>query len=113
MLLQPSFSLGLTQEDQGDEDQTSQPADANTENHTDVLGELPVINPDTQTDVPILIRKSSRVKTASKLLTGVYQCDKLTLNLSRQPGTNVFNHDDNIDYPSKFSKLVDSLKTNQ
>lgn len=111
MSLQPSFSLGLSQDDQRSEEQTIQPTDANLDNPTDVIEEPLISIPDPQTNAPNPTRKRTRVKTVSKLLTGVYQCDKLKPNRIRQRDTLALNNDDTIDYPSKFSKLVAALKT--
>lgn len=111
MSLQPSFSLGLSQEDQRSEEQTIQTTDANLDNSTDVIVEPPTSIPDPQINALNPTRKSTRVKTVSKLLTGVYQCDKLKQNRTRQPDTIAFNNDATIDYTYKFSKVVAALKT--
>ncbi|KAJ4917273.1 Uncharacterized protein Rs2_02823 [Raphanus sativus] len=64
-----------------------------------------------QTDATIPIRKSTRLKAVTKSLVGVYHCDKLILNRFREAQLGAINKDTTTDLLSKFSKLLDILKT--
>ncbi|KAJ4910421.1 hypothetical protein Rs2_05042 [Raphanus sativus] len=64
-----------------------------------------------QTDATIPIRKSTRLKAVTKSLVGVYHCDKLILNRFREAQLGAINKDTATDLLSKFSKLLNILKT--
>lgn len=106
--VQPSFSLGLTQEEeQREEDQIPEPT---VREDTEVVDKPPSSPPDIQANVPAPTRKSNRLKTVSKLIVGVYECDKGTLNRFSEAYPGALNNDASIDYHTKFSKLSDILK---
>lgn len=62
-------------------------------------------------EAAIPIRKSTRLKAVTKSLVGTYHCDKLILNRFREAQLSAINKDATTDYPLKFSKLLDILKT--
>ncbi|CAF2154882.1 unnamed protein product [Brassica napus] len=78
---------------------------------TEVVGKPPSSPPDIQANAPAPTRKSNRLKTVSKLIVGVYECDKGTLSRFSEAYPGALNNNASIDYPTKFSKLSDILKT--
>ncbi|KAL0853950.1 hypothetical protein Bca101_059102 [Brassica carinata] len=100
----PTFSLGLTQEEPLPTKQSVSEVDCSFEC---VAGNE---NCD-QEDQMFACRKSKRHKTLPKSLVGQYECDKRLLNRARAALVDPNNTGGSSDYSAKFSALIDKLNT--
>ncbi|KAG2254183.1 hypothetical protein Bca52824_084319 [Brassica carinata] len=100
----PTFSLGLTQEEPLPTKQSVSEVDCSFEC---VAGNE---NCD-QEDQMLACRKSKRHKTLPKSLVGQYECDKRLLNRARAALVDPNNTGGSSDYSAKFSALIDKLKS--
>ncbi|CAH8363996.1 unnamed protein product [Eruca vesicaria subsp. sativa] len=105
----PTFSLGLTQEERAGLDKVVTDCITAVNKGSDVAGSE--VAPLEQEEIGIGCRKSKRQKQPPPALVGNYECDKRFLNLGRQAYPESYMSGGNIDYSAKFSVLLDKMKT--
>ncbi|KAF8077392.1 hypothetical protein N665_1041s0007 [Sinapis alba] len=101
----PSFSLGVTQEERlAAERDANLPVHPGQESADEdqILGEMG--------EAVMGCRKSKRQKLPTKSLLGQYECDRLFVNRARQAVVDSHNASGNIDYSAKYSVLLDKMQ---